>query len=479
MLTKWIINYRNKREDMKKISIIGVLTCTALLSSCGLYNKYDREDVKLDVKGIVRDPLSATDTLAVADTTCLGNLPWRTVFTDPCLQTLIDSALHRNTDLLSAVENVKIAQAQLTASKLAFLPSIAFTPSGTLSSWDGGSVSKGYSLPVSASWNVDLWGNLLSKSRSARTQLLASQYYQQVVRSQIISGIANCYYTLLMLDKQLGIVDEMASLTKDTWEMMKKQKQLSMATETAVQSAEAAYYSVLSNGIDIRRSIRETENSLSLLLRQSPQQISRGRLEDQSLPTDLSVGVPLKMLDNRPDVHAAEMSLAQCFYGVQQARQAFFPSLNITAQAAFTNSAGGAIINPGKWFLTAVGSLTQPIFANGKIVAGLKAAKSQYEQAYLKYEQTILNAGGEVSNALVTYNSAHEKSLLETKRVNVLEKNVEMTKLLYKQSSNTTYLEVISAQQNLLNAQLSLIQDNFTKMQAVVTLYQALGGGRN
>ena len=445
------------------------------MSSCGIYNKYERPEV--NATGLVRDVTSNTDTLAVADTTSFGNLPWRSVFTDPQLQALIEQGLAKNTDLLNAALNVKMVEAQLTAAKLAFVPSFTFSPQGTISSWDGSKAAKTYSLPVNASWSIDLFGNLLNQKRSAQMALLATKDYQLVVKTNLIANIANMYYTLLMLDKQLEIVDNMTQLTKDTWDMMKLQKELNNAKETSVQSAEANYYSVLAQAADLKRQIRETENSLSLLLGQPAQTIGRGKLENQSLPTEFSTGVGIQMLNNRPDVHYAEMTLAQCFYDTQAARSKFYPNISISGSGAFTNNSGGGIVNPGKWLLNAVGSLVQPIFQNGQLVAQLKVAKAQQEQAFNTWQQAVLSAGSEVSNALVLYNSSDEKSKLEQKQIESLTKNVDYTKDLFSMGGST-YLEVITAQQSLLNAELSKVQDDFYKMQAVVNLYYALGGGR-
>jgi outer membrane protein TolC len=244
---------------------------------------------------------------------------------------------------------------------------------------------------------------------------------------------------------------------------------------TAVQSAEAAYYSVQAQKVDLQRQIRECENSLTLLLAEPAHSVARGKLADQSLPSQFATGVSINLLNNRADVHAAEMSLAQCFYDVQQARSRFYPSITITGTGAFTNNNG--LVNPGKMLWSAVGSLVQPIFQHGQIVAGLKVAQMKYEQAYNTWQNAVLKAGNEVSNALVTYNSSAEKGVLDGKRVAVLRQNVEDTKKLMESSSNTTYLEVISAQSNLLNAEINEVTDQFNKMQAVVNLYQALGGG--
>ena len=458
---------------MKKT--IFMFAAALTMTSCGLYNKYERPEV--NTQGLVRDPLSLTDTLAVTDTTSFGNLPWRSVFTDPQLQTLIQQGLDNNVDLLNAALNVKMIEAQLACAKLAFLPSVAFTPQGTLSSFDGSKTTKSYQLPISASWNVDLFGNILSVKRSAQMQLLQAKDYQLAVKTNIITGVANLYYTLLMLDRQLEILTDMEGLTKETWDMMALQMKYGRARSTSVQSAEASYYSVQSQITDMKRQIREVENSLSLLLCQPGQTISRGKLSDQSLPSEFSTGIALQMLNNRPDVHAAEMSLAACYHNVQTARSRFYPSINITGSGIFTNSMGTQTFNPGKWLLSAIGSLTQPIFANGQLVAGLKVAKAQQEQAFNNWQNAIYKAGNEVSNALVSYNSYDERSRLEQKQTELYRQNVEDTRQLYK-SSGTSYLEVISAQANLLNAEITKVSDDFYKMQAVVSLYSALGGGR-
>lgn len=460
---------------MKLNKIILFASASLLMTSCGIYNKYERPEV--DTKGLVRDVVSDTDTLAVTDTASFGNLPWRQVFTDPQLQSLIEKGIANNTNMLNAALNVKMVEDQLMVAKLAFVPGFTFTPQGTIASWDGNKATKTYQLPITASWSIDLFGNLLNVKRSAQMSLLATKDYQLVVQTKIISNIANMYYTLLMLDKQLQVVTDMTKLTEETWNIMKIQKELGRVKETSVQSAEANMYSVQAQAADLKRQIRETENALSLLLGQQAQTIQRGTFEGQSLPTEFSTGVGIQLLANRPDVHYAEMSLAQCFYDVNTARSRFYPSISISGTGAFTNSGGMGITNPGKWLLSAVGSLTQPIFAHGQLVAGLKVAKAKQEQAFNTWQNAVLSAGSEVSNALVLYNSSKEKSELEAKQVESLKKNVEYNKMLFNDGS-ATYLEIITAQQSLLNAELSKVADDFYKMQAVVNLYYALGGGR-
>ncbi|MBQ9532877.1 MAG: efflux transporter outer membrane subunit [Prevotella sp.] len=459
-----------------KINILILGLAAVTLTGCkSLYGKYERPEVNM--QGIVRDPLSLTDTLAVSDTTSFGKMPWREVFTDPQLQSLIQQALDNNPDLLNAALNVKMVETQLTVAKLAFLPQITFTPQGTIASWDGNKPTKTYQLPIAASWNIDLFGRILSQKRSAQMQLLATKDYQTVVKTNIISGVANMYYTLMMIDAQMEVINGMEDLTEKTWNLMKEFKGSRQGyTEAAVTSAEANYLSVKAQKVDLLRQMREVENSLSLVLGQPAQTIGRGRLENQSLPTNLSAGISLQLLNNRADVHAAEMQLAQCFYGVETARSRFYPSITITPNGTFTNSAGSMIVNPGKWMLSVVGSLVQPIFMNGQIVAGLKVAKMQYEQAYNTWQQAVLKAGSEVSNALVQYNSSMEKADLEARQIKALETNLNTATTLFNQRGGT-YLEMIQAQSTLLNAQISKITDDFNKMQAVVSLYQALGGG--
>ncbi len=463
---------------MKKVMIFAAVTL--LLSSCGLYNKYERPD-NVETSGLIRDAVNDLDTLAVApqDTASFGNLPWREVFTDPQLQALIEQGLERNTDLLNAALTVKMYETMLTAAKLAFLPAIQIgstQPMGSISTFytDPSATTKSYSIPVSATWTIDLFGNILSQKRSTQMKLLGYKDYQMAVRAQVVSGIANSYYTLLMLDEQLRIVTEMSKMSKETWEMMKLQYNLGRVRSTSVQSAEASYLSMLTQANDFRRQIRATENALSLLIGQQGQQIPRSTLDQQSLPSEFATGVGVALLQNRPDVHNAEMNLAACFHDVQTARSQFYPNITIGASAAFTNQNGA--VNPGKWLLTLFGNLTQPIFQRGALTANLKVSKLQYEQAFNRWQNAILKAGNEVSNALVNYNGYDDNSKLESQRIEILTKNVEDTRALY-QSSGSSYLEVLTAQTQLLSAQLNKVTADFNKMQTVVSLYTALGGG--
>lgn len=455
---------------IRNIIILGLATLS--LTGCkSLYGTYKRPEVKTD--GLVRDPINDQITLEGAND--FGQLPWRDVFTDPNLQAIIEKALTNNPDLLNAALNIDIAEQQLGAAKLAFLPSLAFAPQGTITHFGSHvEATKSYTLPLASSWEIDLFGNLRNAKKAAQMAMIQMQDYKVAVQTKLICNVANLYYTLLMLDRQNKIVTDMATLTKSTWDMMQLQMDYGRARSTSVQSAQSAYYGVQARATDIKKQTREVENSLSLLMGEPVHSIARGTLDNQKLPSNFSGGIGVEILSNRADVHANEMALAKCFYNVNQARARFYPSLSITASGGWSN--GNGMVNPAKLLFNAIGKLTQPIFMQGKLRAGLRVAEDQYKIAYNKWQNSVLTAGSEVSNALVAYNAAEEKDVLYTKQIEILKKNVEQTQMLYNQSSSS-YLEVITAQQNLLNAEISQVQDQFSKLQAIVNLYYALGGG--
>ena len=452
---------------MKKIIVL--TTATALLSSCGIYTKYQPAET-------TPDNLYGEE-VAVDDTTNFGNVNWRELFTDPQLQALIEQGLQNNTDLRSAQLQIEEAEAALMSAKLAFLPSFALSPQGTISSFDGGKATKTYTLPVTASWELDIFGRLRNAKQQAKALYAQSKDYQQAVRTQLIAGIANVYYTLLMLDEQLAISQQTEESWKETVASTRALMDAGLANEAATSQMEAAYYSVQTSILDLKEQINQVENSLALLLAETPRRYERGKLADQRLPEDVAVGVPMQMLSNRPDVRAAERSLEQAFYATNLARAAFYPSIVLSGSAGWTNSAGSMIVNPGKFLASAVGSLTQPLFNKGQIMAQYRIAKAQQEEASLSFQQALLNAGSEVNDALVACQTSKAKTLLFEKQIQSLEKALESTSLLMEHGT-TTYLEVLTARQSLLSAQLSQTANRFTEIQSVINLYQALGGGR-
>lgn len=453
------------------------MCASALLSSCHIYKTYDRpEDIM--TAGLYRDTLAANDTL-VSDTANFGNLPWKEVFTDPQLQGYIEQALTSSPDILTAALKVEEAKAPLLAAKLAFIPSLTLSPQGTVSSWDKGKATQTYSLPVTASWQIDLSGQLLNLKRQAKVTLEQTKAYEQNTRVQLIANTANLYYTLLMLDRQLQITEGTAEILKKNTETMEAMKDAGIynTTEAAVEQSRAAYAQVQASLPDIRANIREIENSLCLLLGETAHAIERGVLEDQKLPSEFSVGIPLQLLSNRPDVKAAEQALAAAYYNTNVARSNFYPRITLSGSAGWTNSAGAGIVNPGKLLASAIASLTQPLFQNGANIAKLKIAKAQQEEAKIQFQTALLNAGNEVSNALTQYQSCTEKVTARNMQVNSSKNAADYTKELFNLGTST-YLEVLSAEQSYLSAQLSEVSDAFSRMQAVISLYQALGGGR-
>lgn len=467
-----------------KINLSGtLLTRLALFSiallafnSCRIYKSYERPE-NMPTSGLFRDTLTTTGVLT-SDTINFGNTPWRQVFTDPALQSLIERALERNTDLLSAEETVKQAQAMLTASKLAYLPSLSLSPQGTISSFDGAKATKTYSVPVTASWQLDIFGSIRNAKEQSKSVLLQSSAYKQSVQTQLIANIASLYYTMLMLDEQLRITRETSEIWKKNVDAMEAMQKAAMTDAAAVEQSRANYLQVLATIPTLEQSIRESENALSVILREPPHTITRSTLAEQHMPESLSAGVPLQLLANRPDVRAAEYSLREAFYVTNAAYSAFYPQLTITGSAGWTNS-NGMIVNPGKVLTTLIGQLTQPLFAQGRLTANLKVAKSQERVAQLNFEQALLNAGQEVSNALYSYKSSMEKANLDKKQVESLTITRDRTNELFKYDASTTYLEKLTAEMSLLNAQLTLVNDEYSKLQAVVDLYAALGGGRN
>lgn len=459
---------------MKK-QIIGVMCVAAMMSSCHIYKAYDRPEA-ITTSGIYRDPASATDTLA-SDTTNMGNLPWQEIFRDAKLQALIEEGLNNNVDVQAAALRVKEAKVMLTSAKLSYLPSINIAPQGTATSMDDGNYVKAYTLPAVASWEIDLFGKILNSKRGQKVAYQKSQYAQQAVRSSIICGIANVYYSLLMLDRQVAITTETSDIYKENVRVMEAMKNAGMTTEAGVAQMRAASNQIDASLIDLKRQVRETENSLAILLGRTPQAIERTTLDEQVMPEKLMAGVPLQLLENRPDVKMAEMTLAAAYYSTNQARAAFYPGLSITGTAGWTNGSNISVSNPGVFLMQAMASLAQPIFNKGKLIANLKVTKAEEKIAQMNYQQTILKAGKEVSDALFLFDCQNKKLENDKVRVEQLEKAVIATKALF-QSASATYLEVLTSQQSLLSAQLSEVADNFQRIQAVINLYSAVGGGR-
>ena len=452
---------------MKRI-IIGLLLLTGL-SGCHIYRTYERPELS-GVDSLYRVPAMTEDTMSLAD------FSWKELFTDTVLQQLIEKGIANNTDLNIARLKVREAEALLTSSKLAYLPSVSLTPQGTIKSIGGNSPTKTYNLAASADWELDIFGRLTNAKREAKAVLEQSQAYKQAVQTQLIATIANSYYTLLMLDKQLDISKRTAEIWAENLRVMKALKKAGQTTEMAVAQIEASKLSVDASLLSLEQQITEVENSLSSLLGVVPQRIDRSTLDMQSFPDTLSVGVPLQLLQRRPDVRQSEAALAESFYTTNRAYSAFYPAITLSGSAGWTNAAGAIISNPGEWLFSAVGALVQPLFNRGQNIANLKVAKARQEEALLTFRQTLLNAGTEVNDALLQWQVARRRLDLDRQQIISLQSAVRSSELLMRHSSQN-YLEVLTARQTLLDAELSAVSDRFEEIQGVINLYHALGGG--
>ena len=452
---------------MKRI-IIGLLLLTGL-SGCHIYRTYERPELS-GVDSLYRVPAMTEDTMSLAD------FSWKELFTDTVLQQLIEKGIANNTDLNIARLKVREAEALLTSSKLAYLPSVSLTPQGTIKSIEGNSPTKTYNLAASADWELDIFGRLTNAKREAKAVLEQSQAYKQAVQTQLIATIANSYYTLLMLDKQLDISKRTAEIWAENLRVMKALKKAGQTTEMAVAQIEASKLSVDASLLSLEQQITEVENSLSSLLGVVPQRIDRSTLDMQSFPDTLSVGVPLQLLQRRPDVRQSEAVLAEFFYTTNRAYSAFYPAITLSGSAGWTNAAGAIISNPGEWLFSAVGALVQPLFNRGQNIANLKVAKARQEEALLTFRQTLLNAGTEVNDALLQWQVARRRLDFDRQQIISLQSAVRSSELLMRHSSQN-YLEVLTARQTLLDAELSAVSDRFEEIQGVINLYHALGGG--
>lgn len=462
----------------KFIAAAMVVAFAATATSCHIYKKFDMpQDSPLAseyVDAKAQDP----------DSTALGNLPWQEVFTDPVLTDLINRALANNVDLKNAKLNIDVAHANMLGARLSYLPSVTLAPNGGISrtsikgtTWSDWT----YQIPLAVSWEIDVFGKILNSKRSAEEAYRMSQDYERAVRSQIIGGVANCYYTISSIEGQLELQKATAESWKQSVGMMEDVWEAGNTTAAAVVQSRAQYESILASITDLETTLHEMNTTMSLLLGEMPRTWEIPAAMSVSLPEEFNAGVPMVALANRPDVRAQERNLAIAYYTTNSARAAFYPSLSISATGGFTNSLGTAIFNPGKWFINLAGQLTAPLFARGQNIARLKATKAQQEQAMNTFEYTLMQASGEVGSALVTYNNALTKERHLATQIECMREAVDITETLFRNSAatyNTTYLEVLTAQQNLLGSQMNFLNCQLARSQAVINLYQSLGGGR-
>lgn len=458
---------------MKHLIITAALAST--LCSCGIYKTYEPittvpDSLYGETKGDTAVTVQETDTANIALT------HWRDFFTDARLQELISRALSQNTDLLSAKLRVDEAAATLKAAKLAFLPSFAIAPQAGVSSFNNAKATQTYSVPLTMSWEIDVFGRMRNAKKQSEALYAKSQDYQQAVQTQVVAYVASTYYSLSTLREQLAISQETEQAWDETLKTARALMNVGRFDESSVNQMEASLHQVHTSVLTLQQQITETENAMAILLGETPRHYETGSVADFSLPEVLSVGVPLQLLSMRPDVRVAQRSVESAFYGVNQAKSAFYPSLVLSGSVGWTNNAGALIVNPGRLLASALASLTAPVFNRGQNMAQLKIAQAQQEEAKLSFTQTLLNAGKEVNDALSGYQTANEKKTSLAAEVEALQKALRHTTLLMEHGNNT-YLEILTARQSLLSAQLSESANNLALVQQSINLYQALGGG--
>ena len=455
---------------MKSMNRVIFIAAASMLSlgSCSLYRTFEAPAVQTE--NIAGDAVKLQDASAEIPS-------WRTLFADQHLQALIEKGLESNSDLQILRLKIEQAEAALTASKLAYLPSLAIAAEGGVSKFNG-STAQTYHLPLVTQWELDLFGKIRNSKEQAKSTLLQSAAYEQMVQTQLVASIANGYYTLVMLDDQIRIVRQTIANLKENLAVIIELKKAGMQSEAAVNQATANYFSVQTSEEDLQKQLKIVENSIALLINETPHAMRRSAYNEcTTLNVELKDKISLTALANRPDVKVAEYNLRRDFYGVNVARAAFYPSISLGGSVGWTNNVG-AVVNPGELLLSAIGSLTQPIFNKGVNRANLKIAHAQYDQSLISFEKALLVAGNEVNDALTECQSSAAKRILRKHQITANEQAVANSIELMKHSS-ATYLEVLFAQNALLQSQLEDVSDWFEGVRGSVNLYKSLSGGAN
>lgn len=456
---------------MKKQLFILAIAATSL-TSCGVMRNYERPtDIRTD--GLYGSAQVGNSEQG------LGAKAWREFFTDPQLQALIERGLSQNLSMRQLDLQIQEAQEYLKCSKLAYIPSLAIAPQGQLSSFDWSKPLKFYTVPLSASWQIGSFGQLRNAKKTAEVGVEQTRVAQQAVQQALVANIANIYYSLCMLDAQLAISEQTAKNWRESVELTRKLMAAGRSNKAAVAQSEANCYSVEANLLDLREGIIEAENALCTILGEAPHHIERSSLSSFQAPTAIETGIPLALLQNRPDVRQAELQLASKFYAVNSAKASFYPALTLSGTLGFTNNGSSIELNPGKWLWNALGQLAQPIFQNGRLRAQKRVAEMQQEEAKMAFQQSLVAAGNEVNTALVKLQTAQGKRQFIDGQIRALNDAVQATEALYKDnvSRQVNYLNVLTAQTGLLSAQLGQLANQYAVISATIELYQALGGG--
>lgn len=464
-----------KSKYIKGFILLGLVTSIGL-TSCQVTNKYKTPEI--NTEGLFRDE-NPTDSTTIAD------IPWREYFSDPILVGLIQEGLENNHDLKMAVTRIRQAEVALGIAKASYFPDVALVGQVDHSRGSMGDRGKDvlgyqntkYSLGVSASWELDIWGKLNRQKRAKYAQFLNTQAYHNLIQTSLIANIATSYYTLLALDEQLSITKSTIELLQESTETMQSLMEAGMLNAAAVEQSKSFVYATQVTLPDLESQIWSTENSLSVLLGRKAGRIERSRIADQILIPNMNHGVPTYLLSKRPDVQQAELNFRSAFELTNVARASFYPQIKLTSGTiGLGATALSNFFKPENIFASIIGGLTQPLFARKQLLGNLKISKAQEEEALLNFEKSVLNAGQEVSNILYGYNASLSKNSVRNNQIEALNKSVDYTKELLI-AGEANYTEVLNSEQNLLSAQLSQVSDKLEQLQYSVNLYKALGGG--
>lgn len=466
----------SKYKYIKGITLLGFIILIGL-PACQVMNKY---------KVPVIDSDNLYGEMTSSDTTTITNIPWKEYFTDSFLILLIDEGINKNYDLQIAYTRIQQAEANLSMAKAAYFPDISLAGQVDQSRFSNGSDgekvlgyhSTDYSLGVSVSWELDIWGKLNRQSRSKYAQFLNSYAYKNLIQTSLIANIALSYYSLLALDEQLAIIKETVDLLAENVETMEALKRAGLQNGAAVEQSKFLLYSTQSSIPDLESQIRQMENSINTLLGRKPEKIERSSIYDQQYPARLQYGVPAQMLAKRPDVQQAELSFRSAFELTNAAQAAFYPSVTLGSSSIgyTTNNTLSDFFKPENILVNIIGGLTQPLFAKKQLIGNLKIAQAQQQEALLIFEQTVLTAGQEVADILYTFESLLKKQEARELQVETGQRSVYFTQELLK-AGDANYTEVLTAKQNLLSALISQVNDKLEQLQCTVVLYKALGGG--
>lgn len=468
---------------MKSIKYLILLSVSILTVSCGLKDRYQRPEIKQDIQDNLYRDNSSKDSISLAD------LTWQEFFTDSQLRALIQEGLDNNYDLQNAIQQIAIAEAGFKQSKLAFLPNLNFNPSVTFNKTSRNSLNfppnininlktTAISLGFSTSWELDIWGKLASQKRSNLANWLSTKAAQNAVKTALVANIANAYFTLLSLDKQLAITEETIQLREKSVATVKALNISSTATSADISQAESNLYAALITKQEIKQAIRETENTICFLIASPSKNIARGSFDNQTMNTDLKTGIPMLLLSNRPDVMVAEMNFRKEYELVNVAKASFYPTLSLNAGSAGISAlATRTLFDINSFFANLVGGILQPIFNRGVLKANLRQQQARQEMALNTFKNTLLKAGSEVSNSMYAYQTIEDKKEYRDKQVKALQTAVAANNALLQYSSKTTYTDVLVSEQNLIVAQLSQINDQLAQYKAMIELYRSLGGG--